>query len=91
MVAGKISVQQLKIAMRIGDPLIATRCKLYAAISLMQRGQYKLAKLIVQSQYMFIKSQLIIDERLIKMCCGIWTKLRYERNRKKNFITNTIS
>jgi len=69
--------------MRIGDPLTAARCKLYAAISLMQRGFYKQAKLIVQNQYMFIKSQLVVDERLIKMCCGIWTKLRYEWNRKK--------
>jgi len=69
--------------MRIGDPLTAARCKLYAAISLMQRGFYKQAKLIVQNQYTFIKSQLVVDERLIKMCCGIWTKLRYEWNRKK--------
>jgi len=84
IVAGKISVQQLKIAMRIGDPLTAARCKLYASISLMQRGLYKQAKFILKSQYKFIKSQSVVDERLIKMCCGIWTKLRYERNRKRN-------
>jgi len=78
-------LQQLRIAIRIGDPLTAARCKLYAAISLMQRGFYRQAKLIVQNQYMFIKSQLVVDERLIKMCCGIWTKLRYEWNRKKYF------
>ncbi|KAL4098190.1 hypothetical protein QTP88_022838 [Uroleucon formosanum] len=83
IVAGNISLQQLRIAMRIGDPLTAARCKLYAAISLMQRGFHKQAKLIVQSQYIFIKSQLVVDERLIKMCCGVWTKLRYEWNRKK--------
>lgn len=76
-------MQQLRIALRIGDPLTAARCKLYAAISLMQRGFYKQAKFIVQSQYMFVKSQLVVDERLIKMCCGVWTKLRYERNRNK--------
>lgn len=76
-------MQQLKIAMLIGDPLTAVRCKLYAAISLLQRGFYKQAKSIVQNQYVFIKSQLIVDERLIKMCYGIWTKLRYERSRKK--------
>lgn len=81
--AGKISLQQLRIAMRIGDPLTAARCKLYAAISLMQRGFYKQAKIIVQSQYLFIKSQLNVDERLVKMCGGIWTKLRYEWNQSK--------
>lgn len=74
--------------MRIGDPLTVTRCKLYAAISLMQRGLYKQAKSIVQSQYIFIKSQIIVDERLLKMCYGIWTKLKYERNQSKSLGTN---
>lgn len=86
IVAGKISIQQLKIAIRIGDPLIASRCKLYAAISLLQRGYYKQAKFIVQNQYKFIKCQLNVDDRLIKMCCGIWTKLRYEINKRKKII-----
>lgn len=83
-------MQQLKIAMRIGDPLTAARCKLYAAISLMQRGFYKQAKFIVQCQYMFIRSQSNVDERLVKMCYGIWTKLRYERNKNKK-IPGTIN
>lgn len=83
-------MQQLRIAMKIGDPLIAARCKLYAAISLMQRGLFKQAKYIVQSQYMFIKSQLNVDERLINMCYGIWTKLHYERNKKKNVLLKTL-
>jgi len=73
--------------MRIGDPLTAARCKLYASLSLMQRGFYKQAKFIIQSQYKFIKSQAVIDEKLIKMCRGIWTKLRYEKNRKRILIT----
>lgn len=81
--AGEISLQQLRIAVRIGDPLTVARCKLYAAISLMQRGYFKQAKFIVQSQYMFIKSQLNVDIRLVKMCQGIWTKLKYEWNKKK--------
>lgn len=69
--------------MQIGDPLTAARCKLYAAISLMQRGFFKEAKYIIQNQYIFIKSQLNVDERLVKMCCGIWTKLKYEWNKKR--------
>jgi len=87
IVAGKISVQQLRIAMRMGDPLTVARCQLYASISLMQRGFYKQAKLIVRNQYKFVKSLPVVDERLIRMCCGIWTKLRYERNRRR--ILNT--
>lgn len=50
----------------------------------MQRGHFKQAKFIVQSQYVFIKSQLNVDARLVKMCQGIWTKLKYEWNKKKS-------
>ncbi|XP_050540402.1 uncharacterized protein LOC126905046 [Daktulosphaira vitifoliae] len=81
IVAGKISIQQLKIALRIGDPITVARCKLYLAISLMQRGQFNTAKSIVKEQYFFVRSQTVIDERLIKMCYGIWCKLRYEKNK----------
>ncbi|XP_050443206.1 uncharacterized protein LOC126847154 [Adelges cooleyi] len=81
IVAGKISLQQLQIAIKIGDPLIAARCQLYVAISLMQRGQFKTARRIIKKQYLFVKSHLVVDERLVKMCCGIWTKLRYEQNK----------
>lgn len=41
--AGKISVQQLDIAFRLGDPSIVSRCKLYAAISLIQQCKFKVS------------------------------------------------
>ncbi|XP_042234293.1 uncharacterized protein LOC121874260 isoform X2 [Homarus americanus] len=39
--AGTISLQQLDIAFRLGDPLIVSRCRLYAAISLIQQHKFK--------------------------------------------------
>lgn len=39
--AGDISMKQLKIGLRLGDPNIVSRCRLYAAISLIQQCKFK--------------------------------------------------
>lgn len=69
---------QLKLAHKSGDPAIVTRCKLYYAISLIQKGRLRAAKRIVRQQYEFAREeQKEGDERLYKMCHGIWLKLQY--------------
>nr|XP_003700240.1 PREDICTED: uncharacterized protein F58A4.6 [Megachile rotundata] len=73
--AGKISMKQFKLALRLEDPLLVARCKLYAALSLIQRGKLKLPKSIIKNVYQFSLSQN--DIRLQKMCQGIWAKLKY--------------
>uniref|UniRef100_A0A0P4W7F9 Uncharacterized protein n=1 Tax=Scylla olivacea TaxID=85551 RepID=A0A0P4W7F9_SCYOL len=94
--AGAISVKQLEIALRLGDPNMASRCKLYAAISLIQKCRFKLAARIVKQEYLWALSVLpeARDIRLVKMCQGIWTKLRHEKKiycQKHNFLsTRTI-
>lgn len=76
--AGKISMYQLKIASRSGDPAIVSRCKLYYSISLIQKGSLRAAKKLVLEQYALTKSgELKGDDRLYKMCHGIWLKLQY--------------
>lgn len=79
--AGAISVKQLEIAMRLGDPNMASRCRLYAAISLIQKCRFKLAARIIKREYQWALSVLpeARDIRLVKMCQGIWTKLRHEK------------
>ncbi|CAD1475484.1 unnamed protein product, partial [Heterotrigona itama] len=37
--AGKISIKQFELALRVRDPFLIARCKLYAALSLIQQGQ----------------------------------------------------
>lgn len=74
-IAGKISMQQMKLAMRLGDPSIISRCLLYLSISLIQKHKFKLAKRIVRSQFEFANQN--DDVRLRKMCLGIWSKLQY--------------
>lgn len=81
LIAGKISFHQLKLAMRLGDPTVASRCKLYLSLSLIQRGYFQLAKKIIYEEYQKAKNAVVIDTRLVKMCQGIWAKLKYERGR----------
>ncbi|XP_017770695.1 PREDICTED: uncharacterized protein F58A4.6 [Nicrophorus vespilloides] len=76
--AGKISLHQLQLALKVGDPLIAARCRLYFSLSLIQQGKYKVAKDIVMYEYDNAKHGT--DVRLVRMCKGIWSKLSYERS-----------
>lgn len=79
-IAGKISFHQLELAFRLQDPGIVARCRLYFSLSLIQRKHYKLAKRIILNEYETAKQSTVLDERLINMCKGIWSKLQYEYN-----------
>lgn len=46
--AGQISQHQLLVAMRLGNPILAAQCKVFAAMSLIQRGQLKMASKIIR-------------------------------------------
>uniref|UniRef100_A0A8W7PLS8 Uncharacterized protein n=1 Tax=Anopheles coluzzii TaxID=1518534 RepID=A0A8W7PLS8_ANOCL len=76
--AGKISLHQMKLACRLGDPSLVARCQLYLAISLIQRAEFATAKHLIQSVYRGARKQKEPETRLLKMCQGIWAKLRYE-------------
>ncbi|KAF3427383.1 hypothetical protein E2986_09426 [Frieseomelitta varia] len=62
--AGKISIKQFELALRVRDPFLIARCKLYTALSLIQQGQLN-------------KPKRMNDIRLQNMCQGIWAKLKY--------------
>ena len=78
-IAGKISAQQFKIALKLGDPMTLLRCQLYYSISLIQCGRVKLSRDIIKSVYVKAKSvpEDHQDKRIISMCLGIWAKLKY--------------
>ncbi|XP_035692112.1 uncharacterized protein F58A4.6-like [Branchiostoma floridae] len=72
-----VSLRQLKIACTLGDPVLLSCCCLWYAISLMQKGHFKQAQHIVSKQYQFSKtSSAGCNQRLQKMCQGIWNKLK---------------
>lgn len=73
--AGKISVKQFELAMRLDNPLLVARCRLYAALSLIQRGHFATPKYMIQRIYEFALIEK--DVRLQNMCRGVWAKLQY--------------
>lgn len=79
-IAGKISMHQMKLACRMGDPFLLSRCYLYSSISLIQKGRFKLARRILETHYKFATEKN--DTRLVKMCLGIWSKLQYTNHLK---------
>lgn len=82
--AGKISLRQFQLALRLGDETIQSRCRLFMSLSLIQKGKLKSARKIVLNEYKLAKCNIIKDHRLVKMCLGIWAKLSYEWEKRKN-------
>ncbi|PSN31555.1 hypothetical protein C0J52_24999 [Blattella germanica] len=82
-IAGRISVQQFSLALRLGDPFTVSRCKLYFALSLVQRGNLSKARRIIEQQYYLAQTAPVVDTRLVSMCLGIWAKLKYEYELKR--------
>ncbi|XP_065092671.1 uncharacterized protein F58A4.6 [Ochlerotatus camptorhynchus] len=77
-IAGRISVQQMKLAVRLGEPSVIARCRLYMAIAMIQKYDFAGSKQIVKRIYRKEKRQTEPDTRLVNMCLGIWSKLSYE-------------
>jgi hypothetical protein len=82
-IAGRISVKQFSIALSLGDPMTVARCKLYLALSLVQRGRLVPARRIIEQQYYLARSTPVLDTQLISMCHGIWAKLKYEHHKRR--------
>lgn len=82
--AGRISMQQLKLACKLRDPRIVARCRLYFALSLIQQKRLKAARYLVENVYHDAITCYVADTRLKRMCFGIWTKLQFEWNKKYN-------
>ncbi|GIY58040.1 uncharacterized protein CEXT_668481, partial [Caerostris extrusa] len=81
--AGLISMQQFNLALRLGDPLTICRCKIYLAMSLLQKGYYQKTKKLIRELYKFsIGTEGLKDFRLKNMCIAVWNRLKYELSQK---------
>ncbi|GFY49374.1 uncharacterized protein TNIN_398401 [Trichonephila inaurata madagascariensis] len=81
--AGLISLQQFSLALRLGDPLTICRCKIYLAMSMLQRGYHRKAKKMIRELYKFsVGSEGSKDFRLKNMCLAVWNRLKYEKSKK---------
>jgi hypothetical protein len=47
-IAWELSLKQLYIAVKIGNPTLTAHCKLFMSISLMQRGHFSAASKIIR-------------------------------------------
>lgn len=64
----------------LGDPNIASRCRLYFSLSLIQKKRFKRAQKIIYNEYSNAMKSVVKDHKLLNMCKGIWSKLQYEYN-----------
>lgn len=83
VIAGRISVHQLELALRLGDVPVVIRCCLYYALSLIQQGMLHQARLVIHTQYVKANQLPIEDTKLINICKGIWSILQYKWKLKK--------
>lgn len=89
--AGKISVRQFELALRLDNPLLVARCRLYSALSLIQRDCFTTPKYMIQRIYKLALREK--DVRLQNMCRGVWAKLRYcykQYKQKKSVSLKTL-
>ncbi|XP_045171967.2 uncharacterized protein LOC123534008 [Mercenaria mercenaria] len=89
--AGKLSLTQLSIAVEMGDPVMASKCRLFYALSLMQRGPLSQSKKLIREEYHFATNFKVRDQKLIDMCRGMWSKLRYLYSRRHRRRLSSIS
>ncbi|XP_064619479.1 uncharacterized protein LOC135482924 [Lineus longissimus] len=75
--AGRISIQQLKIALELGDAIVQCKCRMFFALSLMQKGQLRKSKQLLRKEFMFIKEKNFQDDKVKNMWKALWVKLGY--------------
>ncbi|XP_028405880.1 uncharacterized protein LOC114528441 [Dendronephthya gigantea] len=89
-VAWELSMKQLYIAVKIGDPILAAHCKVFMSISLMQRGRFVAASRIIRSVSRSIRGDKRLQERRLINCCKAARKrLRYTQQENKE-ITHEV-
>ncbi|CAG9559018.1 unnamed protein product [Danaus chrysippus] len=78
--AGRISIRQYKLSKMLGDEGLAARSRLYSALAYAQKGQLKLSRHIIRNVAAFARD--IHDNRLNRMCQGVWAKIKYLKQLK---------
>lgn len=82
--ASQVSLRQLQLAMHLGDPVVVCRCRLYLAMSLLQRGNFRCCRTLLRRQYQFaISKEGQRDPKLVKMCQSVWVRMRYLSSLRK--------
>lgn len=86
--AGRISVRQYKLSQMLGDDSLAARSRLYSALSQAQKGNLHISRHIVRNVAHF--ARVTRDKRLMRMCQGVWAKLKYLRSLRKETLKDNV-
>ncbi|CAG5133183.1 unnamed protein product [Candidula unifasciata] len=78
--AGKISGQQLRLAIELGNESLIARCYIFWAWSLLQRGLLRRCKHCVLNTWKFCQTLRTRDTILENMCKAVWCRLKYKRS-----------
>jgi len=90
--AGKISKKQFELALILDNPVLVARCKLYSALSLIQRGHFAIPRYMIKRIHKFALREKNVC--LQNMCQGIWAKLQYsykQYKQQKTFVSSEFS
>jgi len=82
------ALRQMKVALKSDDPFVIYRCWLYVAMSLMQQGKLSSSRRIIEAVYRKFSTldkmnHRTEDEKILKMCLGIWARLMHVWNSRK--------
>lgn len=87
IMAGKISKKQFELALILDNPVLVARCKLYSALSMIQRGHFAVPQYVIKRIHKFALREK--NARLQNMCRGIWAKLQYSYKQYRQQKTST--
>uniref|UniRef100_A0A1I8A3D8 FAT domain-containing protein n=1 Tax=Steinernema glaseri TaxID=37863 RepID=A0A1I8A3D8_9BILA len=73
--AQQVSLEQLRIAKDLGDPVITARCRLYIAHALAQKGHFEESLTIIRREYRIGRE--LKSELLMNCSQGLWSKVRF--------------
>lgn len=70
----QVSFKQLRIARILGDAILASRCRLYIAIALAQRQQFKHSQFIIRNEF---REGVRLKSTFLCNCArGIWSQIK---------------
>ncbi|GAV05442.1 hypothetical protein RvY_15576 [Ramazzottius varieornatus] len=83
--AGKISISQLRLALRLGDPILSSRSRIYFALSLIQQRSFRMARRILRNERRFARSEAARSEadKLESIVDSVWQYLLWEEKQNK--------
>jgi len=87
--AAIVSRQQYMVAIKMNDPILKSRSKIYYAHSLMQRGRLKSGAKLIREEYLFARRMILEEDKeefeLVVTCClAAWNRYKYLLTLRRN-------